>query len=870
MAKRGFSGVLMRAYGATDHEATVTRVENLTEDFLRIWFVSETLLQDAAIGPTAYLRFWFPNPEQPDVEQQRSYTVSEADPATGTFAIDVLLHTPAGPGSAWAKNATAGQTISVTSLGSKEFVVPEELPAGYLIVGDAASIPAINAILSELPPQLPAEVYLEQARETDRDIPLAQHPRAEIHWVQRTDETSLADSIAAQDWSNWAAWLATESGSLKHLRKRLRDDFGFPKQEITAQAYWYWGRAFGKNRSKTQPMPLDTTTAEAATTESAPKVESAPAPEPTTTAAVPRGNWHSTGGRKLLAPLKPTIIAAAIIQVLLTLIELAPFVLLTELARQLLIGASTDTLTALGIWAAVLLGAGVFLNLALTTWLHWVDARYGYTLRRRLLDKLARLPLGWFTARGSGQVKQLVQDDTLAMHYLVTHAVPDAAAAITAPIAVFIYLFIVDWRLALLLLLPVVAYLAVMAVMVVKSGPKAAESMRWVERMNTAANSYLEGQPVIRVFGGATASHFQKRLHEYIAFLSDWQRPLAKYRTFLDLVTRPTTFLLLTVVFGALFISIGIMEPLAILPFLILAPTFGTRLLGIGYGLGDLRTGLLAARHINTTLEEAELDTLPAPENEAVDTPGRVVFDDVTFGYLPGLPVIKNVSLTLEPGTVTALVGSSGSGKSTLAALLARFYDVDTGSITISGRDLRRLSPDELYRQIGFVLQDVQLVDGTLRENIALAVPDANDAQIESAARAAQIHDRISALPDGYATRNGEQVSLSGGEQQRVTIARVILADTEVLVLDEATSFADPESEHLVQAAIDELTADRTVLVIAHRLHTITGVDQIVVLNDGQIVETGTHDELLALRGHYHGLWLAGHPTTDPIVEGSR
>ena len=456
------------------------------------------------------------------------------------------------------------------------------------------------------------------------------------------------------------------------------------------------------------------------------------------------------------------------------------------------------------------------------------------------------------------------------MHYLVTHTVPDAAAAITSPIAVFTYLFIVDWRLALLLLLPVVAYLAVMAVMVVKSGPKAAESMRWVERMNTAANSYLEGQPVIRVFGGATASHFQKRLHEYIAFLSDWQRPLAKYRTFLDLVTRPTTFLLLTVVFGALFISIGIMEPLAILPFLILAPTFGTRLLGIGYGLSDLRTGLLAARHINTTLEETELDTQPAPENKAADTPGRVVFDDVKFGYLPGLPVIKNVSLTLEPVTVTALVGSSGSGKSTLAALLARFYDVDTGSITIGGRDLRRLSPDELYRQVGFVLQDVQLVDGTLRENIALAVPEANDAQIESAARATQIHDRISALPDGYATRNGEQVSLSGGEQQRVTIARVILADTEVLVLDEATSFADPKSEHLVQAAIDELTADRTVLVIAHRLHTITGVDQIVVLNDGQIVETGTHDELLALRGHYHRLWLAGHPTTGAIVEGSR
>jgi ATP-binding cassette subfamily B protein IrtA len=230
--------------------------------------------------------------------------------------------------------------------------------------------------------------------------------------------------------------------------------------------------------------------------------------------------------------------------------------------------------------------------------------------------------------------------------------------------------------------------------------------------------------------------------------------------------------------------------------------------------------------------------------------------------------VLHEVELTLEPGTVTALVGPSGSGKSTLAGLLARFHDVETGAIRIGGRDLRELTTDELYTRVGFVFQHTQLVQGTVRENIALAVPDASDERVEAAARAARLHERILRLPDGYDTPIGSDAALSGGERQRLTIARAILADTPVLVLDEATAFADPESEYLVQQALNQLTAGRTVLVIAHRLHTITGVDRIVVLDHGRIAETGTHTELLDRNGRYRQLWDAGLPVTTGKDEG--
>ncbi|WP_306358279.1 MULTISPECIES: ABC transporter ATP-binding protein/permease [unclassified Nocardia] len=870
MARRGFQGAVLRGFGVQYHTATVLDTEQTTPRMLRVWLSSPSLFEEITLEPTAWLRIWFPDPEGSDAEFQRGYTIAEADLDTGRFAVDFVLHEPAGPASAWACRVRGGEMVEVASFGSKGFPIPEDLPAGYLLIGDSASIPAINSILAAVPPQVAIEVYLEKHHDDDLLIPLTEHPRARVHWVPRTSENSLAAALEARDWSNWYAWAGPESKSLKHIRARLKDDFGFPKSDVYAQAYWVHGRSMGKERDGSEraqaAAAAEATPVEETVTVIEPAVDTpaAPSAPDAENVAAPRGRWRSQAGSRLFADIRAKLWVAGILQILVTLVQLAPFVLLVELARELLAGSDESTLWSLGLWALGLFAVGAVLESALQLWLHTVDARFSRDLRGRLLSKLAQLPLGWFTARGSGKINKLITGDTLSLHYLVTHAVTDAVAAVVAPLAVLGYLFWVDWRLALVLLVPVLGYVFTMLTMMASSGPKIMQSQRWAERMNAEATSYLDGQPVIRVFGGAAASPFRRSLDEYIRFLDNWQRPFVGKKSAMDLITRPVTFLWIILTVGTALVVTDRIDPVDLLPFLFLGTTFGSRLLGIGYGLSGLREGRLAAQHIQVALDESELAVREGDSASAAEKqPGHVEFDDVTFGYRPGVPVVADISLTLEPGTVTALVGPSGAGKSTLAALLARFHDIQSGSIRVGGRDITTFTPDELYTRIGFVFQDTQLIRGTVRENIALAVPDASDDAIERAARDAQIHERILRLPQGYDTELGSGTTLSGGERQRLTIARALLADTPVLILDEATAFADPESEYLVQQALDRLAVGRTVLVIAHRLRTITAADRIVVLEEGRVTQTGTHGELLAAEGRYQQLWQAGAVAAD-------
>src|SRR5699024_2507481 len=504
MARRGFSGAVMRGVGARDHILTVTGTEQLAPHFLRVHLVCDTLLEDMQAGPTAWIRIWFPDPDRAGVEHQRGYTLSSADPATGTFTVDFVLHEPAGPASTsgrrfcsalptraavehqrgytlssaapapgtftvdfvlhepagpastWAVQAEPGQQVPAMTMGSTPFEVPTELPAGYLLIGDSASTPALNAIVATVPDEVPIELYLEQHEEADRLIPLTGHPRLVVHRVPRTGPEALAAAIERRDWSNWYAWIAPESASLKQLRTLLRDEFGFPKTEIHQQAYWVEGRAMGKRRGGDASAPAVRPETGPAAERTSAQGETAPAAEPAP--AQPMA-WRANASGRLLAPLRSALLAAGILQALVTMVQLAPFVLLVELARRLLGGAGRDGLWTLGLWAVALLAAGALLETALLGWLHAKDARFSTDLRHRLLGHLARLPLGWFTARDSGRVKKLVQDDTLSLHYLITHAVPDAVAAVVAPVSVLVYLFVVDWRLGLVLLAPVLVYI---------------------------------------------------------------------------------------------------------------------------------------------------------------------------------------------------------------------------------------------------------------------------------------------------------------------------------------------------------------------------------------------------------------------------
>lgn len=242
MAKRGFQGAVMRGMGVRDHTVTVTGVEFITPGFKRVHMVSETLFEDVTVSPTAWLRFWFPDPDGRDFEHQRAYTIVEADEEAGELSVDFLLHEPAGAASAWAAAARPGDVLPVGTLGSSKFDVPEELPAGYLLIGDAASIPAISGIVGALPSDVAIELYLEEHGEDERLIPIPDHPMLRTHRIRRTGPESLAAAIEDRDWSDWYAWAATEAASLKQLRQRLRDDFGFPKPRST---HWPTGSRAG-------------------------------------------------------------------------------------------------------------------------------------------------------------------------------------------------------------------------------------------------------------------------------------------------------------------------------------------------------------------------------------------------------------------------------------------------------------------------------------------------------------------------------------------------------------------------------------------------------------------------------------------------
>ncbi len=494
-----------------------------------------------------------------------------------------------------------------------------------------------------------------------------------------------------------------------------------------------------------------------------------------------------------------------------------------------------------------------------------------YHLKLQISEHLARVPLGRLESLGSGRVGKIMDESVGAIEGFLAHVLPDTAAAFTAPVAIVVLLFVFDWRFGLAAVACVVAAFAVEAAGF--SNKAITDKMRQhlvnQERMSNATVEYVRGMPVVKTFG-RTAESFG-RLSRAVRAYTDlalevalfWQSLMPAFTAIINnayLFILPVGILLGAGISGAEFRAFA----LDFIFYLLFVPSIAGALNKMMYISED---SMIITAQLARIDEVLGIEPLPVPEPGSARVPERfdVEFDTVCFSYdttgekdgaSAGSLALDQVSLAVPAGTACAIVGPSGAGKSTVASLVARFWDVSSGAVRIGGVDVRDIDPDDLMGCMSLVFQEVHLFRTSLLENIRMARPDATREEVVEAARAAQADGFIRALPQGYDTVFGSAgVHLSGGEAQRVSIARAILADRPIVVLDEATAFSDPENEHLIQLAFERLMAGKTVIMIAHRLSTVTGADQIVVMDGGRVVERGRHEELLGAGGAYARMW---------------
>lgn len=561
----------------------------------------------------------------------------------------------------------------------------------------------------------------------------------------------------------------------------------------------------------------------------------------------------------LFAPVRPKIALIVGLNLLAGLVTVVPYIAVVELARTLLPALDSTPVDAGRAWAIVAIAAtslllrfGLLMLVGLVS--HLVDNDLQLQIRQRLIEHIRRVPLGWFDSAASGAVKKVVENDVNALHQLVAHSIQDVVLAVTLPVASLVYLFAVDWRMALAALLPLVLVMLIFPVMMRGSQARFMKYDASLVRLTNAVIEFVHGITVVKSFGQTGRSHqrFRDETGAFARFFGDWMRATAVPQTLIDLVTAPIVILVYLTGVGALLVTSGSLAPVDLLPALLLGLGISAPYQTLALTSQYLREAFMARDSIVSLLSTPVMAYPARPEQPDGN---QVRLDEVSFSYDGEHDVLSDIVARCTPGTVTALVGPSGSGKSTLARLVPRFYDVTAGTLSIGDRDVRDLAADTLYRRVGFVFQDPYLLRTSIRDNIRLARPDAGGDEVQRAARTAQIHDRILALPRGYDSVIGQDANLSGGEQQRLSIARGLLMDAPILVLDEATAFADPDSEAAIQKALSQLAQGRTVIVIAHRLHTITHVDQLLVLDRGRVVEHGTHAELAAAGGLYQSLW---------------
>ena len=552
--------------------------------------------------------------------------------------------------------------------------------------------------------------------------------------------------------------------------------------------------------------------------------------------------------------------ASWVLAALSALVALVPFLYIWMILRDVL-AAAPDYAQAVNIphygWMAVLYAVLSFLiYICSLLCSHLAAFRVATNLRLAVTEHLAKLPLGFTERYGSGKLRKVIQESTGAAETYLAHQLPDQYSAMATPVGLLVLLFVFDWRLGLLSLAPVLLAFLIMATM---TGSRMAEKMRQygnaLAAMSNEAVEYVRGIPVVKTFGQSVFSFkkFKATIDEYekwvVAYTKELRMPMMFY-------TAAVNGVFAFLIAGGLLLTKSGVTPeflLNLLFYIIITPVISLTLTKIMYMSENKMIVADALSRIDSVLTAEPVSVSGQPKHPK---DGSVTLTDVRFSYDGEKDVINGVSMDIQPGQTVALVGPSGGGKSTLASLIVRFFDVGSGSICVGGADVREIPKEELMDTVSFVFQNSRLLKGSILDNVKLGKKDATEEEVLAALKAAQCMDIIEKFPDGIHTVIGTKgVYLSGGEQQRIAIARAVLKNAPILILDEATAFADPDNEAKVQAAFAGLVRGKTVIMIAHRLSTVANADCIYVMQDGKIAEAGTKDALCAKDGLFARMW---------------
>jgi len=560
-------------------------------------------------------------------------------------------------------------------------------------------------------------------------------------------------------------------------------------------------------------------------------------------------------GRKLMLPM--SLLLSAISSVA----GMLPFIFIWLIIRELLktdAVVSQELIYQYGYWAAGTAIIGVILYFLALSASHLAAFRVEINMRRLSMQKIVKMPLGFFDKQTSGKIRKIIDDNASTTHSFVAHQLPDLAGTVLMPLISVVLVIAFDWRLGLACLVPIISAMLIMGTMMGSKGKDFMEQyMNSLEDMNTEAIEYVRGIPVVKVFQQTIFSFksFHKSIMNYrnmvVAYTKVWQKPMSAYIVIINAFAFflvPVALLLIgnTTDYSSILLNLFF--------YLLLTPIFSS----------SIMKSMQLMRAMDQTNQALDrIDELTKTQNQETTTkPQRlsaynIRFTEVSFTYPNAAKkAIDNISFEIPEGKTFALVGSSGSGKTTIARMVPRFWDAEQGEISIGNINVKEIEKQNLMQNVSFVFQNTKLFKTSLLENITYGKANATSEEIEKALEASQSTEIIKRLPDGLNTKIGtEGTYLSGGEQQRIALTRAILKNAPIVVLDEATAFADPENEHLIQKSLRKLTEGKTVLMIAHRLTSVQDVDTILVINEGKIAEQGTHNELLKKQGIYTKMW---------------